>query len=40
MEPFATLITEPTLALSLAFEAGEPNAELDGHPVSIGVTKV
>jgi isoleucyl-tRNA synthetase len=40
VEPFATLITEPTLAVSLAFEAGEPNAELDGEPVFIGVSKV
>ena len=40
VEPFAALITEPTLALSLSFEAGEANAELDGDPVSIGVTKV
>ena len=40
VEPFASLITEPTLALSLAFEPGDPNAELDGEPVSIGVTKV
>ncbi len=40
VEPFAALITEPTLALSLSFEPGEPNADLDGQPVSIGVTKV
>ena len=40
VEPFAALITEPTLALSLSFEPGEPTAELDGEPVSIGVTKV
>ena len=40
VEPFATLITEPTLALSLSFEAGEPNAELDGEPVFIGVAKI
>jgi isoleucyl-tRNA synthetase len=40
VEPFATLITEPTLALSLTFEAGEPNAELDGEPVFIGVAKI
>jgi isoleucyl-tRNA synthetase len=40
VEPFAALITEPTLALSLSFEPGEPNADLDGEPVSIGVTKV
>jgi isoleucyl-tRNA synthetase len=38
--PFSTLITEPTLAVSLSFEPGEPNAELDAQPVSIGVTKV
>ncbi|MEA2184903.1 MAG: hypothetical protein QOF69_4088, partial [Solirubrobacteraceae bacterium] len=25
---------------SLAFEDGEPNAELDGEPVFIGVAKV
>jgi isoleucyl-tRNA synthetase len=37
--PFSSLITEPTLAVSLAFEDGEPNAELDGEPVFIGVTK-
>ncbi|HEX3089086.1 MAG TPA: isoleucine--tRNA ligase [Ilumatobacteraceae bacterium] len=40
VEPFASLITEPTLALSLVFEPGDPNAELDGEPVSIGVTKI
>jgi isoleucyl-tRNA synthetase len=40
VEPFADLITEPTLALSLTFEAGEPNAELDGEPVFIGVSKI
>ena len=40
VEPFATLITEPTLALSLTFETGEPNAELDGEPVFIGVAKI
>ena len=34
------LITEPTLALSLTFETGEPNAELDGEPVFIGVAKI
>jgi isoleucyl-tRNA synthetase len=39
IEPFATLITEPTLALSLAFGDGEPNAELDEQPISIGITK-
>jgi isoleucyl-tRNA synthetase len=40
VEPFAALITEPTLAVSLAFEQGEPNAELDGEPISIGVAKI
>ncbi|MEY2552661.1 MAG: isoleucyl-tRNA synthetase [Ilumatobacteraceae bacterium] len=40
IEPFTSLITEPTLAVSLAFESGKPNAELDGQPVSIGVSKV
>ena len=40
VEPFAALITEPTLALSLSFDSGEPNAELDGEPISIGVTKI
>ena len=40
VEPFADLITEPTLALSLSFEPGPLNAELDGDPVSIGVSKV
>ena len=40
VEPFAMLITEPTLALSLTFESGEPNAELDGQPVFIGVAKI
>jgi isoleucyl-tRNA synthetase len=40
VEPFSSLITEPTLAVSLAFEDGEPNAELDGEPVFIGVAKV
>jgi isoleucyl-tRNA synthetase len=38
--PFTALITEPTLAVSLDFEPGEPNAQLDGEPVFIGVTKV
>ena len=40
VEPFTRLITDPTLASGLTFEAGEPNAELDGEPVSIGVAKV
>ena len=40
VEPFRALITEPTLAESLIFEPGEPNAELDAQSVSIGVTKV
>ena len=40
VEPFSALITEPTLAVSLTFAPGEPNAELDAHAVSIGVTKV
>ena len=38
--PFTSLISEPTLAVSLTFEDGESNAELDGQPVSIGVTKI
>jgi hypothetical protein len=33
------LITEPTLAVSLEFAPGDSNAELDGQPVHIGVTK-
>jgi isoleucyl-tRNA synthetase len=37
--PFTTLITEPTLALSLDFEPGAPNAELEGRPVFIGIAK-
>jgi isoleucyl-tRNA synthetase len=40
VQPFAALITEPTLATSLEFAAGEPNAELDGEPVFISVTKI
>jgi isoleucyl-tRNA synthetase len=41
VEPFAALITEPTLALSLDFVEGEPpNTELDGVPILIGVAKV
>ncbi|MEY2522774.1 MAG: isoleucyl-tRNA synthetase [Ilumatobacteraceae bacterium] len=36
--PFAALITEPTLAVSLEFAPGDPNAELDGQPVHIGIT--
>jgi isoleucyl-tRNA synthetase len=40
VEPFSSLITEPTLAVSMTFVPGNPNAELDGQPVSIGVTKV
>jgi hypothetical protein len=40
LAPFVSLITEPTLAVSLSFEPGESNAELDGEPVSIGVSKV
>ncbi len=38
--PFTPLITEPTLAVSMAFEPGEPNAELDGEAVYIGVSLV
>ena len=37
--PFTSLITDPTLAVSLQFAPGEPNAELDGQPVFIGITK-
>jgi isoleucyl-tRNA synthetase len=40
IEPFSSLITEPTLAESLTFAGGDSNADLDGQPVSIGVTKV
>ena len=40
VERFASLITEPTLAVSLTFAPGESNAELDGEPISIGVRKV
>ncbi len=40
VEAFTALITEPTLAVSLSFDQGEANAELDGLPVSIGVTRV
>jgi isoleucyl-tRNA synthetase len=40
VEPFARLITEPTLAVSLSFGQGEPNAELDGERISIDVAKV
>jgi isoleucyl-tRNA synthetase len=39
VEPFADLITVPTLAVSLSFEPGEPNADLDGQPIFIGITK-
>jgi isoleucyl-tRNA synthetase len=35
---FQHLLTDATLATSLAWGAGEPNAELDGEPVHIGVT--
>ena len=37
--PFSSLITEPTLAVSLEFAPGEPNAELDGQPVFISIAK-
>jgi isoleucyl-tRNA synthetase len=40
VEPFIALITEPTLAVSVTFVSGEANAELDGEPVFIGVSKV
>ena len=40
IEPFSSLITEPTLAESLTFAGGDSNADLDGQPVSIGVAKV
>ena len=39
LAPFITLVTEPTLAVSVTFEPGDTNAELDGEPVSIGVDK-
>jgi len=38
--PFASLITEPTLAVSLAFEPGDTEVELDGERISIGLTRV
>ena len=38
--PYISLVTEPTLAVSVTFAPGEPNAELDGEPVFIGVSKV
>jgi isoleucyl-tRNA synthetase len=38
--PFTQLISEPTLAVSMAFESGTPNAELDGEAVHIGVSPV
>ncbi len=40
VEPFLALVTEPTLAVSVTFAPGEPNGELDGEPVFIGVSKV
>ena len=40
VEPFLALVTEPTLALSATFAPGEANAELDGEPVFIGVSKI
>ncbi len=40
IEPFSSLITEPTLAVSLTYVTGDSNADLDGQAVSIGVTKV
>ena len=40
VEPFIALITEPTLAVSVTFVSREPNAELDGEPVFVGVGKV
>jgi len=40
VSPFSSLITEPTLAVSLRFEPGDTEAELDGRPISIGVAKV
>jgi len=40
VEPFAALITEPTLAVTLEFADGPANAELDDRPVSIGVERV
>jgi isoleucyl-tRNA synthetase len=39
IEPFVSLIAEPTLAVSVTFEPGASNAELDGVPISIGVEK-
>jgi len=38
--PFASLITEPTLAVSLAFGPGDTEVELDGERISIGLTRV
>jgi hypothetical protein len=34
---FQHLLTDATLATSLAWGSGEPNAELDGEPVHIAV---
>ena len=34
---FQHLLTDATLATSLSWEGGQPNAELDGEPVHIGV---
>ena len=34
---FQHLLTDATLATSLSWEGGEPNAELDGEPVHIGI---
>ena len=37
--PFVRLISEPTLATSVAWEHGEPNATLDDTPIFIGIRK-
>ncbi len=39
VEPFVATITEPTLALSVEWVDEQPNAELDGAPVFIGVSR-
>ena len=37
VEPFRHLLTDATLATSLVWANGEPNADLDGEPIHIGV---
>jgi isoleucyl-tRNA synthetase len=38
--PFVDVITAPTLAVELVFDAREANAELDGHSIYVGVERV